>query len=229
MLDEPEVAELARLWAAALAGLAAHAARPGAGGLTPSDLPYGSAWNRTRSRSWRSAGTAGAGWPRSWPLPPLQEGLLFHALYDAQAPDVYTVQHFFDLEGPADPARLRAAGQALLDRHVNLRAGFRMPGSGQAVQLIPAGVVLPWREVDLSGQPDPQAAAAALARQERERRFDLAAPPLLRFVLARLDTDRWRLVITGHHLLTDGWSMPVLGREFWRCTGPGGTPGRCRG
>jgi nonribosomal peptide synthetase CepB len=39
LLDEPEVAELARLWAAALAGLAAHAARPGAGGLTPSDLP----------------------------------------------------------------------------------------------------------------------------------------------------------------------------------------------
>ena len=39
LLDEPEAAELARLWAAALAGLAAHAARPGAGGLTPSDLP----------------------------------------------------------------------------------------------------------------------------------------------------------------------------------------------
>ena len=39
LLDEPQVAELARLWAAALAGLAAHAARPGAGGLTPSDLP----------------------------------------------------------------------------------------------------------------------------------------------------------------------------------------------
>jgi mycobactin peptide synthetase MbtF len=39
LLDEPEAAELARLWAAALAGLATHAAQPGAGGLTPSDLP----------------------------------------------------------------------------------------------------------------------------------------------------------------------------------------------
>ena len=154
---------------------------------------------------------------------------MFHALYDAQAPDVYTVQHFFDLDGPADPARLRAAGQALLDRHVNLRAGFRMLGSGQAVQLIPVRVVLPWREVDLSGRADPQAAAEALARQDRERRFDLAAPPLLRFVLARLDTDRWRLVITGHHLLTDGWSMPVLGRELLALYRAGGTRRRCRG
>ena len=54
----------------------------------------------------------------------------------------------------------------------------------------------------------------ALALREREQRFDLAAPPLLRFVLARLGGDRWRLVVTGHHLLTDGWSMPVLGREL---------------
>src|ERR1700735_1223629 len=70
------------------------------------------------------AGTAG-GVAEVWPLPPLQEGLLFHALYDADAPDVYTVQHFFDLEGPVDAARLRAAGQGLLERHVNLRAGVR--------------------------------------------------------------------------------------------------------
>ena len=222
LLDEPQVAELARLWAAALAGLAAHAARPGAGGLSPSDLPLvGLDQDQIEELE---AATAG-GLAEVWPLPPLQEGLLFHALYDAQAPDVYTVQHFFDLAGPADPARLRAAGQALLDRHVNLRAGFRMLGSGQAVQLIPAEVVLPWREVDLSGQPDPRAAAAALARQDRERRFDLAAPPLLRFVLARLDTDRWRLVITGHHLLTDGWSMPVLGRELLALYRAGGDAG----
>ena len=75
------------------------------------------------------AGTAG-GLAEVWPLPPLQEGLLFHALYDSDAPDVYTVQHFFDLKGPVDAARLRAAGQALLERHVNLRAGFTQVDSG---------------------------------------------------------------------------------------------------
>ena len=123
------------------------------------------------------------------------------------------------------PARLRAAGQALLERHVNLRAGFRVLGSGRAVQVIPAQVVLPWREADLSGEADPLAAVEALARQDRERRFDLGAPPLLRFVLARLGSGRWRLVVTGHHLLTDGWSMPVLGRELlalYRAGGDGG-------
>ena len=151
-----------------------------------------------------------------WPLSPLQEGLLFHGLYDAHSLDVYIEQHFFDLAGPVDPARLRAAGQALLDRHANLRAGFTQTSSGQPVQVVSRRVVLPWLEADLSGlvEPEAQAEAAALARQEREQRFDLAAPPLLRFVLARLGANRWRLVITSHHLLMDGWSMPVLAREL---------------
>src|ERR1700735_5299220 len=87
--------------------------------LVPLRICCWSVWIRGRL-----GGPAGGG-AGVWPLPPLQEGLLFHALYDADAPDVYTVQHFFDLEGPVDPARLRAAGQGLLERHVNLRAGVR--------------------------------------------------------------------------------------------------------
>ena len=101
-------AELARLWAAALAGLAAHAAQPGAGGLTPSDLPLVSL-DQDQIEG-LEASTPG-GLAEVWPLPPLQEGLLFHALYDAAAPDVYTVQHFLDLEGQMDAARWRAAGR----------------------------------------------------------------------------------------------------------------------
>ena len=134
LLDGPQITELAQLWTAALTGLATHATHPQAGGLTPSDLPLISL-NQDQIEE-LEASTPG-GLAEVWPLPPLQEGLLFHALYDTDAPDVYTVQHFFDLEGPVDPARLRAAGQALLERHVNLRAGFRTLGSGQAVQVIP--------------------------------------------------------------------------------------------
>ncbi len=61
-------------------------------------------------------------------------------------------------KGPVDPARLRAAGQALLDRHVNLRAGFTADQLRSAVQVIPRRAVLPWQETDLSGEPDPRAA-----------------------------------------------------------------------
>lgn len=56
------------------------------------------------------------------PLSPLQQGMLFHSVYDASAPDVYTVQVSVSLAGPVDADRLERAGAALLRRHPNLRA-----------------------------------------------------------------------------------------------------------
>ncbi|MYV66371.1 hypothetical protein GT043_10565, partial [Streptomyces sp. SID2131] len=51
---------------------------------------------------------------------------------------------------------------------------------------------------------------AGLRRAELARRFQLHRPPLLRLVLARVGGDDHRLVITVHHILVDGWSMPLL-------------------
>ncbi|WP_217712224.1 non-ribosomal peptide synthetase [Streptomyces sp. NA02950] len=152
-----------------------------------------------------------------WPLSPLQEGLLFHAQYDEQARDVYVEQFVTDLAAPLDTAVLRASWQALLDRHASLRASFQQPpGMQQVVQVVTAGVPLPWREVDLSGLPAEEAAARAvrLKEEEHERRFDLAVPPLLRLLMLKTDDTRYQLVMTMHHILMDGWSLPVLFGEL---------------
>ncbi|WP_030044762.1 non-ribosomal peptide synthetase, partial [Streptomyces resistomycificus] len=151
------------------------------------------------------------------PLSPLQEGLLFHALYDDdQSPDVYAAQQILELTGDVDPAAVRAAGQALLDRHPNLRACFRRRDAGQPLQVVPTDVVLPWAEADVSalGENEREAAWQRLLDEERARRFDLAKPPLLRQLLVRWAPDRYRLLITNHHILLDGWSKQLLVREF---------------
>ncbi|MFI6760880.1 amino acid adenylation domain-containing protein [Micromonospora sp. NPDC050417] len=149
------------------------------------------------------------------PLTPLQAGLLFHASLDADGPDVYTVQTWFELTGPVDPARLRRAAQALLDRHPNLRAGFRYLGSGRPVAFIPARAPLPWTERDLTGL-DRQAAEEAwsVLVDDQAARFDPAHPPLLRLLLAGFGPDRHRLLLTHQHLLLDGWSGPPLVDEL---------------
>ncbi|MFJ2652079.1 amino acid adenylation domain-containing protein, partial [Streptomyces sp. NPDC087420] len=159
-----------------------------------------------------------------WPLSPLQEGLLFHAAYDDQGPDIYGVQFVLAVDGPLDAARLRASWEALLRRHATLRASFHRRGSGEAVQLIMREVALPWCETDLSDLPESEAAAriAELAGRERAQRLDLTVPPLLRLVLIRLADDRHRLVMTTHHLLMDGWSMPVLLSELSAIYAAGG-------
>jgi hypothetical protein len=146
------------------------------------------------------------------PLSPLQEGLYFLSAYaSGDTRDVYVVQQVLTLDGDLDPGRLRAAAQALLDRHANLRAAFRPRKAGQPVQLIPAAVPVDWTETDLSDRPD---AAGAVADAARAKPFDLARPPLLRWHLIRLGARRHRLVLTGHHILLDGWSAPLLVRDL---------------
>ncbi|QNE77579.1 amino acid adenylation domain-containing protein [Streptomyces finlayi] len=146
------------------------------------------------------------------PLTPLQEGMLFHALYDSETVDVYNIQAGFELTGDISAERLRAACAATLRRHAVLRAGFRLRANGKPVQLVRRVVDTPWTELDLSAESESEGRARLLAflEDERLRRFEMAAPPLMRFALIRLAPDRHAFVMTYHHILLDGWSLPLV-------------------
>ena len=159
------------------------------------------------------------------PLSPLQEGLLFHALYEGGGADVYTVQLELELLGPLDGAVLRAAASAVVDRHASLRAGFWHEGLERPVQVVVAGRAAPWRLIDLSGlgEAEQRQRLDEIVAADRGERFDLGSPPLLRFALIRLAADRHRLVISNHHLLMDGWSAPILVEELLSAYAAGGS------
>ncbi|WP_414941211.1 amino acid adenylation domain-containing protein [Amycolatopsis sp. cmx-11-51] len=151
------------------------------------------------------------------PLSPLQEGLLFHALYDEHGTDVYTAQLVFDLSGTVDTERLRSAAATMLRRHAALRASFRHRKSGEPVQVIHREVRVPWEEIDLTGLDTDKRAAelTRLLEADRSRRFDVARPPLMRFTLIHCGPGDHRFVLTNHHLVMDGWSMPLLVGELF--------------
>lgn len=159
------------------------------------------------------------------PLTPLQEGLLFHALYDEQQRDVYAVQLDLVLEGMLDGGTLRTAAQALFERHASLRAGFQHEDLSKPVQVILRRVTVPWRQVDLSGLEASERARQLedLLAQDRRERFDLGTAPLVRFTLVRMSGSEHRLVLTTHHILLDGWSMPILVRELLTLYAGGGS------
>ncbi|MFE6049557.1 amino acid adenylation domain-containing protein [Kitasatospora sp. NPDC056446] len=155
-----------------------------------------------------------------WPLTPLQEGMLFHALYDGgqEGVDHYNMQLPIELTGPLDRAALRRACEQVLARHPALRVGFLQRRSGEPFQAVASQVELPWAEVDLTGH-DPAEQQARLRRtltEERHRRFETTRPPLLRFTLVALAADRHVLALTNHHILLDGWSMPVVVEDLFR-------------
>ncbi|GDY54607.1 hypothetical protein SVIO_052300 [Streptomyces violaceusniger] len=226
LFGEDEVRDLAQTWFRALRAIAAHAERPDAGGHTPSDLSL----VRLAQSEIDQLETEQPRFADVLPLAPLQQGLLFHAMYDQQGHDVYTVQLALNIEGALDGGALKAAAATLLGRHANLRSAFRVLGD-DAVQVIPSEVRLPWTDLDLSGLPEARR-EAELARhlaEDRGRRFDLTTPPLMRFSLVALAPDRHLFTITNHHILLDGWSIPVLLGELFELYNRGGTTPVCRG
>ncbi|WP_431040535.1 amino acid adenylation domain-containing protein [Streptomyces sp. P1-3] len=214
VLSRADVEDLAHLWCDALTGLARHVTRPSAGGLTPSDLPL-VAVTQQDIETWerRYEGLADV-----WPLTTVQSSLLRHTMRPDQAYDPYHVQLAFQITGQVDAARMRAAGQAVLDRYANLRVAFASGATGEPVQVVTDGVELPWREIDLGalGEEERARELQEVRLEDQAAHFDPAMPPLVRMMLVRLGEDRSELVVTASHLVFDGWSVPLLVQDLLR-------------
>ncbi len=219
LLSEADAEDIARTWFRALDAFVEHAELPGAGGHSPSDFDLVELTEAEITDLERETGTV----QDILPLSPLQKGLLFQAEFDRDGADVYTLQVVVDVEGALDVAAFRAAAEAMLRRHPNLRASFHSRPSGEAVQVIPVTAALPWEEIDLTGM-DPADADRELSRLTDEdwvRRFDMADPPLVRFTVVCTGVDRFRLIWAVHHILVDGWSMPIFAKELFTLTANG--------
>ncbi|APR77527.1 Non-ribosomal peptide synthetase [Minicystis rosea] len=147
-------------------------------------------------------------------LSPMQQGILFHALHD-DAPGAYLVALAWTLRGSLDVAALKRAFQDIVDRHTVLRTAFAWERLEKPLQVVRKRVSMAIEEVDLRAVPEGERAehAARLQEELRCRGFDLTRAPLMRLALLRLADGVHRLVWISHHLLLDGWSLPIVVRE----------------
>ncbi|MBW8848862.1 MAG: AMP-binding protein, partial [Burkholderiales bacterium] len=149
------------------------------------------------------------------PLSFAQQRLWFLAQLDARASAAYLIPTGVRLTGSLDELALRLALDRIVARHEILRTSLVQQPDGRVVQLIAAADVgLPLRVLDLSALPDPQAQAQRRAEDEFRTPFDLAQAPLIRVVLVRLAAHDHIMLLTMHHIVSDGWSMSVLVNEF---------------
>lgn len=205
------VERLAAHYKDALRELIAHCCN-GAFGLTPSDVPLSGLAQADLDRL--AANLDLRGIEDIYPLSPMQQGMLFHALRDG-ANDAYVNQVGLELFG-IDAGKLKAAWQVVIDRHAALRTGFVWQNlSGAAQQMVHRHATVPFVEEDWRGSApaDLQAALTEISRRERETGFDVSQPPLQRIRLIRLDDDRHWLIWTHHHIFVDGWSSARLVAE----------------
>ncbi|HEX3249416.1 MAG TPA: amino acid adenylation domain-containing protein, partial [Pyrinomonadaceae bacterium] len=141
---------------------------------------------------------------RLWFIDQLEPGL-----------STYNISTAVRLSGELKVTALERALSEVVRRHEALRTTFPTV-DGLPVQRITEACALQLPLVDLSGMVAPEAEVERLASEEAQRPFDLSVGPLLRAQLLRVTDEEHVVVVTMHHIVSDGWSMNLLVREVSR-------------
>jgi hypothetical protein len=144
----------------------------------------------------------------------LQEGMLFHGLYDA-ATEAHKIQFKCDLIN-LNPEVFRQTWDYVLRHHTILRSGFYYDSFSIPVQSVYNNVQLPFEVLDYrnKNKAEQEAAVKAYEAADNAKGFDFKKPPLMRIGLLRLSDNRYRLIWSSHHILFDGWSFSILLEEL---------------
>jgi len=148
-------------------------------------------------------------------LTPLQKGILFHSLY---APEfgLYFIQITYSILGELDLVVFEGAWQQLIERHQAMRTGFFWEDIDKPLQVVYKQVKLPlqyedWREIEPNEQ---QKRLKSFLLSDRQQGFDLSHECLMRLFVIRLGDNHYEFIWSKHHLIMDGWSIPVVLGEF---------------
>ena len=127
----------------------------------------------------------------------------------------YNIPAAVRLTGPFNVAVLEQSLNEIVRRHETLRTTFEIV-NGAPTQAIAPTLTVPLPIVDLQGVPEEKQSAKVLrlVNEEAQHPFDLSEGPLLRVTLLRLGAEEHVLLVTMHHIVSDGWSMGIFIREF---------------
>jgi non-ribosomal peptide synthase protein (TIGR01720 family) len=209
--DRASIAELSERFVAALRGLIRHCTSAGVSRYTPSDFPLvqldepGLSALQQRYPDLEDI----------WPLAPMQHVMLLHARRSPNSV-AYHEQLCLTLEGSLDAATLETAWHELVMRHAAMRVAIPDNAREVPLQVVRRDAKPPWRAADWSGL-DPNVTERRLQdllAGERTQGFDLASGVLLRAYLLRHSPLRHTIILSFHHLLLDGWSIPIMLREL---------------
>jgi NRPS condensation-like uncharacterized protein len=131
------------------------------------------------------------------------------------ANSAYNLSFGLRLNGYLHPLALKWSIQQIVNRHEVLRTRFSVC-DGVPVQVISTEPDFGWEEIDLRDLPLEQREekTGAYAREENARPFDLEHGPLVRVKLLRPEDREYVLLVSMHHIITDGWSLGIIVREL---------------
>jgi hypothetical protein len=146
----------------------------------------------------------------------LQQGLLFHTLC-APKSGIYISQLSLTLRGNLNISTLKQTWQLVVDRHPIFRTAFVWENLEYPLQVVRKQAHLPWQQNDWQelSPVEQQAKLESLLKSDREQGFILSHAPLMRLTLLQLAEDTYQFIWSFHHLLLDGWSIPLVLQEVF--------------
>ncbi|MFK7829719.1 MAG: amino acid adenylation domain-containing protein [Congregibacter sp.] len=146
-----------------------------------------------------------------YPLNRMQQGMLFHSQIDRDG-GAYVIQYACTLDGVLNPEQFHAAWERVLQRHEALRTCVLTRDNTDPLQVVFDEVILPWSEQDWRDLDAARRDARwdALLREDRARGFEPDCAPMMRCQLVRLTPDCWQFLWSQHHVVSDGWSLPII-------------------
>jgi len=148
------------------------------------------------------------------PLSYSQQRMWFLWQMEPDSP-AYNVGGMARLKGVLDVGRFEAALQALIMRHETLRTTFpSLDGVAQQKVAAQPGLRMDWQDFSALNESTRQQRLQQLADREAHTPFDLETGPLLRACLVKAGEQEHYLVLTLHHIVTEGWAMDIFAREL---------------
>jgi amino acid adenylation domain-containing protein/non-ribosomal peptide synthase protein (TIGR01720 family) len=213
MHRQETIEQLASDFITAIRDIIAHRSSPEAGGYIPSDFPLAELSQQELEQYLGESRQI----EDVYPLSPLQQGLLFHTLYGEESGD-YVVQMLLTFQGKLDPVAFEKAWQTVMNHYEILRAYVIWKGLKTPHQVIAGEVPVPIQLVDLSRYtPEEQEQKIqAFLEADRKQGFSLDQAPLMRLTLFQKGIESYQLAWSYHHVILDGWSMPLVIEDLLR-------------
>ncbi|MFA6539322.1 MAG: amino acid adenylation domain-containing protein [Negativicutes bacterium] len=149
-------------------------------------------------------------------LSPMQQGMLFVASQDSRA---YFEQSVFEVQGEINIEEYHKHYATIINNYDALRTAFVSDGVSRTWQVVLKALdcsnTLTWHDWRQISPDEVAVATEQLCIREQNRGFDLTRPPLLRLSFARTADKCWRVILSTHHIIIDGWSHGILTQELF--------------
>ncbi|MCB0749517.1 MAG: hypothetical protein KDC90_18810, partial [Ignavibacteriae bacterium] len=150
-------------------------------------------------------------------LSPMQQGMLFHTIFDENNEN-YFEQLSVTLNGELDIKAFEKSWQSVIERHSVFRTSFAYKNIERMLQVVHKKVSLPFSYLDWTKKSnyEKEIEYEQLLTKDRKQSFNLNIAPLLRIILIKFDENKCKLIWSHHHILLDGWSLPIVFSELFK-------------